>query len=253
MRLFCFPYAGAGASIYRTWPAVLPKAVNVCSVQLPGREDRINEAPFTQMTTLIPALAQAMFPALDRAFAFFGHSMGALISFELARYLRREHGLQPSHLFISGRGAPQLRVARMPNRPITAAKLHTDAQLRAYAQRLKNDYGSAFEDVELRNLLLPILSADLAVCSSYSYTADAPLDCPISIFSGVRERGLDERSLGGWREVTTAAVSMQSFPGDHFFLNTAQAELLETVSTELSRIISTQRLKNSAVIFTHPA
>jgi medium-chain acyl-[acyl-carrier-protein] hydrolase len=244
MRLFCFPYAGAGASIYRTWPTGLPKAVNVCPVQLPGREGRINEAPFTEMATLIPALAQEMLPALDRAFAFFGHSMGALISFELARYLRREHGLQPSHLFISGRGAPQLHGAQAPNLPLTAATL------RAYARRLKNNYGGAFEDAELRNLLLPILSADLAVCRSYSSTADALLDCPISVFSGAQERGLDERSLGGWRELTTAAVSLRSFPGDHFFLNSARAELLETVSTELSRIISTHRLKNSAAIFT---
>ena len=249
MRLFCFPYAGAGASIYHTWRAVLPKAVNVCPVQLPGREDRINEDPFTEMAALIPALAQSIFPALDRPFAFFGHSMGALISFELARYLRREHGLQPSHLFISGHGAPQLHVAQTPNRRTTAATLHPDALLQAYEQLLKNNYGLAFEDVELRNLLLPVLSADLAVCSSYSYSADARLDCPISVFSGVRERGLNERSLGGWREMTTAAVSIRSFNGDHFFLNTARAELLETVSTELSRIISTQRLKNSAVIF----
>jgi medium-chain acyl-[acyl-carrier-protein] hydrolase len=243
MRLFCFPYAGAGASIYRTWPALLPKAVNVCPVQLPGREDRINEDPFTEMTALIPALAQSIFSSLDRPFAFFGHSMGALISFELARYLRREHGLQPSHLFISGHGAPKLRVPRTSNR------LYPDELLQAHAERLKNNYGYAFEDVELRNLLLPVLSADLAVCSSYSYIADAPLDCPISVFSGVRERGLNEWSLGGWREMTTAAVSMRSFPGDHFFLNTARTELLETVSTQLSRIISTQRQKHSAVIF----
>jgi medium-chain acyl-[acyl-carrier-protein] hydrolase len=243
VRLFCFPYAGAGASIYRTWASALPKSVNVCPVQLPGREGRINEAPFTEMAALIPALAQEMLPALDRAFAFFGHSMGALISFELARHLRRAYGLQPSRLFISGRGAPRTRGERRPSPPVTSAALHD------YARRLKKSYGGALVDAELRNLLLPILRADLAVCDSYSYTADEPLDCPFSVFSGAQERGLDERGLAGWRELTTAAVSTQTFPGDHFFLNSARPELLEAVSSELDGIISSYRLKNSGAIF----
>src|ERR1039458_7197841 len=91
LRLFCFPYAGAGALIFRTWSDGLPADVEVCPVQLPGRGTRLMERPFTQLSLLIEALAQALVPFLDKPFAFFGHSLGALVSFELARRIRRQY------------------------------------------------------------------------------------------------------------------------------------------------------------------
>lgn len=107
MRLFCFPYAGAGDSVFHSWRKSLSDLVEVCPVQLPGRGSRIAEPPFTEMSQLVQAAGQSLAPYLDKPFALFGHSMGALVSFELARHLRREYNLQLVHLFVSGRCGPQ--------------------------------------------------------------------------------------------------------------------------------------------------
>src|SRR5262245_51196446 len=107
VRLFCFPYAGGAASAFRGWARSLPGSVDVCPVQLPGRESRFREPAFTRLGPLVEMLAESLRPCLDRPFAFFGHSMGAIVAFELSRRLQREHGRQPLRLFVSGCGAPQ--------------------------------------------------------------------------------------------------------------------------------------------------
>src|SRR5262245_63225231 len=101
VRLFCFPYAGGGASVFRGWADCLPGAVEVCPVQMPGRETRFREPAFTRLPPLVEALAASLRPHLDRPFAFFGHSLGALVAFELARRLRRDRGPEPIRLFAS--------------------------------------------------------------------------------------------------------------------------------------------------------
>src|ERR1044071_6135406 len=108
VRLFCFPYAGGAATHFRSWPNTLPSFIEVYGAQPPGRGGRISEAPFMHLTPMVQAAAEAITPLLDKPFAFFGHSMGAMISFELARLLRNEKGLEPIHLFVSGRSAPQV-------------------------------------------------------------------------------------------------------------------------------------------------
>ena len=120
MRLFCFPYAGGGASIFHRWPGKLPTMVEVCAVLLPGRGNRLTEPPFIQLSPLVQTLTEALLPHLTTPFAFFGHSMGALIGFELARQLRRQQGPSPVHLFVSGREAPQLPSPDADPRPARA-------------------------------------------------------------------------------------------------------------------------------------
>jgi medium-chain acyl-[acyl-carrier-protein] hydrolase len=114
LRLFCLPFGGAGASVYRNWHRSLPKSVEVCPIQLPGREERLSEKLFTHITPLITKLGQVLEPYLDRPFALFGHSMGALISFELTRRLRKLNQPMPAQLFISGRPAPQIPLTNSP-------------------------------------------------------------------------------------------------------------------------------------------
>jgi len=149
IRLFCFPYAGGGATIFRTWQSGLPSEVEVCPVQLPGRGRRLTEAAYTNVHTLVQGLAQGLFPFLDKPFAFFGHSMGATISFELARYLRREHHLMPRHLFNSGRRAPHV--------PGTQAHTYNlpDDEFLATLHDLKGTPREALEQPELMELLDP--------------------------------------------------------------------------------------------------
>src|SRR5262245_40590829 len=114
LRLFCFPYAGGCASLFRTWIGQLPSGVEVCPIQLPGRENRWKETPSTNLPELIQEMFRALPPYLNKPFAFFGYSMGALISFELARALRQQHYPSPLHLFVSACRAPQIPRSSRP-------------------------------------------------------------------------------------------------------------------------------------------
>ncbi|BAY06230.1 thioesterase [Anabaena cylindrica FACHB-243] len=104
--IFCFPYAGGSTSTYRQWSEILPSDIEVCPVQLPGRENKSMKFPFTHVTQLVENLLPVLIPYLDLCYAFFGHSMAALISFELARQIQKRHYLEPQHLFVSGRRSP---------------------------------------------------------------------------------------------------------------------------------------------------
>lgn len=232
MRLFCFPYAGGTAAIFRTWADGVPEAVEVCAVTLPGRGTRLKESPFTQMEPLIAALAEGLKPYLDRPFAFFGHSMGALMSFELARYLRRSaNGYLPEHLFVSGRWAPEQQ-----HRVLPASDAPGSAFL-AEMRRLNGIPDDVLTQPEVLDLLLPTLRADLAVNESYAYRAESPLTCPISVFGGLQDPMVRRSDLVRWQHQTTASFLVRMLPGDHFFLNTAQSLLLAMLTQELRDLL----------------
>ncbi len=228
LRLFCFPYSGAGASIFYAWSDTLPATIEVCPVQLPGRGAQLAQPPFTRLPPLVQAVAQALLPYLDKPFAFFGHSLGALVSFELARYLCRQYNLDPTHLFVSGHNAPQV-----PDRepPIHALP---EPEFVEKLRRLNGMNKEVLENVELMELLLPILRADFAVCETYVYQADEPLDCPISAFGGLQDEYVSRESLAAWREQTSDSFSLRMFPGDHFYLNTERPLLLRALAQELT-------------------
>ena len=227
LRLFCFPYAGGGVSIFRAWSDSLPADVEVCPVQLPGRGTRLMEPPFTRLSPLIQALAQALFPLMDKPFAFFGHSLGALVSFELARQLRREYAVQPVRLFISADRAPQI-----PNRDPAIHSL-PEGEFLVELRRLNGTPREVLEDEELRQIMLPLLRADFAVYETYGYSTEPPLNCPISAFGGSQDHRVSRSDLEAWREQTSVSFSLRMFPGDHFFLNTTQPVLLRVLSQEL--------------------
>ena len=227
LRLFCFPYAGTGASIFRTWSDGLPADVEICPVQFPGRGTRLMETPFTQLLPLVQALAQALVPLLDKPFAFFGHSLGALVGFELARQLRRQSGVQPVHLFVSADRAPQIP---QRDRPIHALP---EREFLVELRRLNGIPGKVLEEADLMQIMLPILRADFAVYETYVYSTEPPLKCPISIFGGLQDHRVSRSDLEAWRDQTSVSFSLRMFPGDHFFLNTTQPLLLQVLSQEL--------------------
>jgi medium-chain acyl-[acyl-carrier-protein] hydrolase len=230
LRLFCFPYAGGSSLIYRAWPEHLPWTVEVCAVQLPGRGERLGEPPYTNMPALVGALADSLLPHLDKPFAFFGHSMGALISFELIRELRRRGGPTPAHLFVSGRRAPQITKDEPPTYGLP------EADFLENVRRFNGTPQEVLEHPELMRLLLPLLRADFAVCQTYVYRPEPPLVCPISAFGGLQDRDVPREYLEAWREQTAAAFSVRMLPGDHFFLRTFQPLLLSTFSQQLRRL-----------------
>jgi len=230
LRLFCFPYAGGGATVFRTWQSELPQDVEVCPVQIPGRGRRLNEAAYTNVHTLVHELAQGLFPFLRKPFAFFGHSMGATICFELARYLRKEHCLMPRRLFVSGRRAPHM--------PATHAITYNlpDPEFFVALRDLKGTPHEVLEQPDLMELMLPLLRADFELSETYTYLSGPLLDCPMSIYGGQEDDDVPREHLEAWRELTTGAVSLKMFPGDHFFVNTAQIALLRTLSRELTQM-----------------
>ena len=229
LRLFCLPYSGAAASIYFSWADVLPPSIEVCPVQLPGHGTRLSEPLATRIGPAVAALADGLAPYLDKPFALFGHSMGALLSFELTRHLRRTGRPLPVHLFVSGHGAPQL-----PDRNPPLHDLPEDEFL-IKLRELNGTPEEVLQHAELRHLLLPILRADFAVCETYAYSAEPPLPCPISAYSGLGDEYVNRVELEGWRDQTTAAFIIRMFPGDHFYLNTARPYLLQALARELDQ------------------
>lgn len=231
LRLFCFPYAGGGAPVFRSWPDKLPEGVELCAIQLPGRGPRLMETPFSNMAALVSALTDEILPFFDKPFALFGHSMGAWIGFELARSLQSTHGIEPLHLFVSGARAPQV--------PSRAVPLHnlSEAEFIEALGTLKGTPKEVLEHPELMQLMIPILRADFEVCETYAFREGAVLNCPITAFGGLQDRRLLRSDLKAWGEQTAAHFSMQMFPGDHFFLHTSQALLLPKLGAELKQLL----------------
>jgi medium-chain acyl-[acyl-carrier-protein] hydrolase len=221
------PYAGGGVSLFRTWPDILPEAVEVCAVRLPGRETRFSEPPYVRLKPLVQALADVIVPQLNSQFAFFGHSMGALIGFELTRELRRRHCRLPTQLYVSAYPAPQV--------PASDPPIHflPDDDFLAELRQLNDALDETLQHAELRPLLLLTLRADYAVCETYSYEVEPPLNCSIVTFGGLQDDGVTREELESWREQTSQAFSLRMVPGDHFFIHRNQSLFLRTLAYDL--------------------
>lgn len=228
VRLFCFPYAGGTTHTYRSWQGLLPESIDVAPVQLPGRGQRMSEPAFQRLSEIVEALAHELVPYFDKPFAFFGHSMGALIGFELARWLRKNHKAMPAQLFVSGRRAPQFSELTEPT---------WDLPEREFIERVRQLNGTA-QDVlnhpELMQLMIPLLRADFAVCETYQHQDEPPLECPVTVFGGVDDIEVRYEHLELWREQTTSVFRLHMFRGDHFFVQTAQAEVVQVIAAELA-------------------
>jgi medium-chain acyl-[acyl-carrier-protein] hydrolase len=231
LRLFCFPYAGGGASIFREWPAELPPGIQVCPVQLPGRESRWGEAPFTRLSSLVETLANVLHPLLNVPFALFGHSMGALISFELARRLRRDTGEVPVHVFVSAARAPQIPDPWPPIHQLP------DSEFANQLVRFNGIPAEVLQNAELMRMVLPTLRADFTLYETYVHQPEEPLSCPLSAYGGRQDSRVPAVHVAGWRAQTRGAFAFRGFPGDHFFLFNARRQLLRDLSAELSGIL----------------
>jgi medium-chain acyl-[acyl-carrier-protein] hydrolase len=229
MRLFCFPNAGGGSMTYLTWPKFLPEEYEICAVQPPGRESRLMEPTYKRLLPMVEDLALALRPYLDRPFAFFGHSMGGKIAFEVARYVRAEYGLEPFHLFVSGCRGPQM--------PRTDGILH-DLPKAEFIEELRKINGTpkeVLEHAELMQLMLPLLRADFELIQTYTYKPGPLLRCPVTAFGGLQDTEITRESLNEWRKETMSSFVLRMLPGDHFFINSERSQLLHLLSQELNR------------------
>ena len=228
LQLFCFPYAGVGASAFFPWVSELPGSIELQVVQLPGRETRIQEKPRNQIGAIVPFVAEAIRERVDRSYAFFGHSMGALIAFEVARHLRKAAFPGPVHLFASARRAPQC--------PDHFPEIHhlPDVEfLEALRRRWNGIPAAVLREPELLQLLLSSLRADVAVIENYSYLDDQRLTCPISVFGGEDDSSIERNDLLSWSELSSGPFRLRMFPGNHFFIRTQCQEVVRAVIEDL--------------------
>lgn len=232
LRLCCFPYAGGGTSVFRNWAAYMPAGVAVVSARLPGRESRTSEKPIEKIEEMVERMAGALRCCLDRPFAFFGHSMGAMIAFELARYLRRHKLPMPVTLLVAGARAPQFRRAHVPPpAPTDEEFLHELRQLGGVPREI-------LDNEDLLRFLLPALKADSALGRAYVYRDEPPLDVAIRAYVGRGDERLPPAVVQAWSEQTTASFAMREFPGGHFFIHTAEEEFLTALREDLGNLLA---------------
>lgn len=230
LRLFCIAHAGGGASAFRGWADLLPENVEVCPVQLPGRENRVMEKPFDRVGPLVEALSAAMQAWMDLPYAIFGHSNGALIGFELARHARAAGARLPEHLFASGRRAPHL-----PGRTRDVHAL-PESELLDELKALGGIPNEVLDHPELRGLIVPLLRADMALTETYDAGDAPPLPVPITGYAGRSDPKVPVEDVEAWGRHTTAGFQMRTFPGGHFFVFDDRATVLGALATDVNRI-----------------
>ena len=226
-RLLCLPFAGGSASVFRLWPDSLSPEVDVWPIQYPGRETRLREQPLRTMGAMVAALTETLRPALDLPLAIFGHSMGALIGFELARVLTAQ-GTPPTHLFVSAMRAPQLADRQFHIHALP------DAEFSEALRRLKGTPEPVLQNAELMELFRPVLRADFALVESYVYTAGAPLAVPIAAFGGQADDRVRPDELQAWAAQTSAGFESHRVPGDHFFIRSAPQPVIQVIAQTLA-------------------
>jgi surfactin synthase thioesterase subunit len=229
VRLFCLPYSGSSASVYASWRRKLPAWIEVVPLELPGRGWRAAEALEGTMGGLVGRLLPEVLRSLRRPYAFFGHSLGAVVAYELACELLVHHGEAPSLLFVSAASAP----SRRDGGPLGA--LDTDADLVSELRRLKGTPEAVLQNEELLRLVLPVVRADFGVSAAYEYRPRPKLRTPIQAIVGAGDPATAEiERTRAWAQHTSGPFALARVPGDHFFLHTHERELLELITRRLA-------------------
>ena len=223
-HLFLFPYAGGAPSSFNKWASEFPNYIEVNTVHYPGRGSRYNESPIKELSVLVEEIKNAIQPELDKPFFFFGHSLGAVLAFEVARRINP----QPQILFVSACGAPHVP---NPNAPIHNLP---DSEFIKSLQELNGLPAEVSNNAELMELLLPTLRADFEAIENYKYVSrEHRLDCPVIAFGGENDFHVDHARLDAWEHHTNGSFKSKIFPGDHFFINTARRLVIDSMLTEM--------------------
>lgn len=225
VRLICLPHAGGGAASFTRWLRLFPPAIEPVRVQLPGREELAAQPPLRQVREAVSALLPQLPGLAGGPVALYGHSMGALIAFELARALRAE-GTAPTHLFVSGRRAPHLPASKPPIHHLPDEE---------FAAELAAIGGAAgVSSPALRRYTARLVKADLTLCEEYAHHPARPLPCPITAFHGTADPIVDVAEVESWQDHTTEAFALHTFPGDHFFHQRHRAAIAATITETLA-------------------
>jgi medium-chain acyl-[acyl-carrier-protein] hydrolase len=226
VRLVCLPHAGAGAASFNRWLGLFPPTIAAVRVQLPGREDVAAEPPLRRVRDAVDALLPQIRRLVDTRVALYGHSMGALVAFELARALSAA-GAGPVHLFISGRRAPHRSARRAPIHHLPDDAFVAELEARG------GTGGLAGRNPALLRYALRLIKADLELCEEYAYHPGPRLRCPITAFYGTEDPVVDMDEVEAWKVETDATFAIHAFSGDHFFHQRHRAAIAANVAETL--------------------
>lgn len=219
-----FPYAGGSPAGVRPWLSRLPAGVDLHAVHMPGRGKRLGESPSTEWPAVVDHVVSAIASSLaGTPLVLFGHSLGALLSFEVARRLVADRALQLQHLIVSGQRAPHLPDESPPIHALDdAAFLHAVAALDGTPLEV-------LQHPQLVELLLPSLRADFVLAETYTYQSGERLACPVTVLGGAADAESAGANLEEWRQHTTGPCATRLFPGGHFFLHSSESDIVSLI------------------------
>lgn len=233
-RLLCFPFAGGGANFYRRWPEFFPPDVELHALQLPGRETRLKEPCVTHADVVSDRIIDELrLVGWRRPLVLFGHSMGSMLAYDLARKLQRRHAWDPALVIASGRQPPHVRMGGNVHR-------QPDDVLIDEIKRLNGTPDGVLEDAEMRAIMLPLLRGDYAILETYHLAEPEPLNCPIVTCVGDRDNEVEPGDMARWQELTHSLCLQRVFPGDHFFLKDQLPQLAGFIAECLMRTAAGQ-------------
>jgi len=230
IRLIVFPYAGGSASVFKQWENFLSTDIEICPIQLPGREDRYHEKSFTEIESYIQEFSGYFQRLSDLPFVFFGHSLGALFCYEVCRYLEKNALPLPLHVFISGASPPR----KFETNEI---KEYTDEELKKELISLNGIPEEFKKNESLFKLFLPIIRSDIALVKTYNYIDDYKFSMPISVFGGALDKSVLLTDLKNWNRLANDYCKIYTFSGDHFFLFSEQDKLLSEINREMKYLL----------------
>ena len=222
-RLICLPFAGGTAATYRLWPQSLPADVEVRFAQLPGRDLR-GAAPLDSIAAMVAAVLPAVDELADLPYAIFGHSMGALVAYELTAAIEQSRGHRPDCLFVSARRPPDEGDTHPPLAHLDDAE---------FVGEMRDRYNAIPDAVlaepDLLTLLLPLLRADIRAFESYRHTLNTMIETPVHVFGGRYDARPRPELLDGWQRVARHPITVETFPGGHFFINDVREPLIRAI------------------------
>jgi len=229
LRLFCLPYAGGSSHVYYPWQDKLSSDIEICAIQLPGRGIRFTETPYTDHKKMVIDLVDDMVEYLDKPYALFGHSMGALLAYEVAQEIKKRGLPQASHLFVSGRRAMHINNESQPIHDLP------EEQLISELKKLNGTPAEVLENKDLMSLVLPMIRADFQLCETYLHNVEhKKLDLNITSFEGVNDHKARGINVSAWQDLTSGIYQGIQLSGDHFFIHSSEQKLLENINHHLN-------------------